>query len=112
MSQERDDLEKQVNEHLGKTQAEAEQLRAEVQSKNAALDALKGELEGKQSEIAAALQTAEEAEDRLVAAYKRLEAEEAVRAKAKEATQIALALLSGDVDPSNGVSDHGARPDA
>lgn len=99
VSQERDDLEKQVNEHLGKAQQEAEKLREEVESKDAALAAIKAELESKADEIAGAKKTAEEAEDRLVAAYKRLEAEEAVRAKAKEATQIALALLSGDVDP-------------
>ncbi|MCP4498566.1 MAG: response regulator [Deltaproteobacteria bacterium] len=88
ITSERDDLEKTVREHLSKAQADAGKFKADAER-------LQGELDN----AGAAAQTAE---DQLVTAYKQIEEEEALRQKAREAVEIASALLNGSVDVSNG----------
>lgn len=126
LTEERDQLEEQVNTRLAAAENEREELRGQLESARGESQKIKADLDrAKQveerlkmdvdrakvdaSDERKAKQAAEtrlkeletEArtqEERAVKAYQRLKTEETVREKAKKAVEIAFTLLNGDVD--------------
>ena len=75
--------------------ADLERTSSELSTHRSTTDALTAEL---QSKLTAAEGESRGHEERYLAAYARLRSEEAVREKARQAIEIAAALLAGEVD--------------
>lgn len=130
LSEERDELEQQVQGRMrqaeadrDEAQASLEQARNDLQKTRSAeerlrtdLDRAKAELEEAKKAAAAARQQTEgrvkelegevrTQEERALKAYQRLKTEETLREKAKKAVEIAFTLLNGDVETSAKTAD-------
>lgn len=126
LTEERDQLEEQVNNRLANAENEREELRGQLETARAEAQRVKGDFERakqleerlkmdvdrakvdagdeRKAKVAAEAKVKEletEArtqEERAMKAYQRLKTEETVREKAKKAVEIAFTLLNGDVD--------------
>lgn len=126
LTEERDQLEEQVNSRLANAERERDELRGQLDGARAEAQKLKGDLDrakqvedrlrmdvdrakveaNEERKAKAGIETrvkeleteAHTQEERAMKAYSRLKTEETVREKAKKAVEIAFTLLNGDVD--------------
>lgn len=111
LQQERDSLERDVQERLSAVAAERDRLRSEISSAQEERDRATAQLADKEqalrqaedarraieSKVEHLEQEKQKAEDQLMKAYEQLKAEETLREKAKKAAEVALQILSSDV---------------
>ena len=127
LSDERDELETQMQGRLQQAESDAAQLRAALeqtqQQGQSDLDAANARAEEIQQQVEEARRSAERAkadgaaraktlegelkekEQDAVKAYQRIKSEEAIRLKAREAAELVVKLLRGDVDMKPGVAE-------
>lgn len=126
LTEERDQLEEQVNNRLANAENEREELRGQLEGARAEAQRLKGDVDRakqvedrlrmdvdrakvdagdeRKAKVAAEARgkeleaEARTQEERAIKAYQRIKTEETVREKAKKAVEIAFTLLNGDVD--------------
>lgn len=133
LTEERDQLEEQVNTRLAAAENEREELRGQLDGARAEAQKLKADLDRarqvedrlkmdvdrakvdagdeRKAKVAAEAKVKEletearSQEERAMKAYQRLKTEETVREKAKKAVEIAFTLLNGDVDTGGKAAD-------